>query len=241
MLRPLLQSIDNLFPSVNSEQDPTCDVAGGWWEPAPPRFVSANGCSISIKFNTERSHTSLFFFSLEKVVALNWKGSSRRWRLSLLNGFPGWWLAVALSRLSCPLVFARVISVPSAKLFHSSSLYGLETFLMLLNSEYSCVSTCCFSMGDGFLPSIPSMGGNCAGLPSDACAKKEKAGYLPSEYPPGDTPSEWLRQWGVPVEPFCPDLGVAVVKWQDRGQKRLVLVFQAEPGISRNTLVIRVS
>lgn len=30
-------------------------------------------------------------------------------------------------------------------------MYGLETFLMLLNSEYSLVSICCFARGYVFL------------------------------------------------------------------------------------------
>lgn len=82
-------------------------------------------------------------------------------------GCAGLRLVEARSRLRCPSVlFAQVKSVSSAQLFHSSSLYELESCLILLRSEYSCVSICCFARGR----CLPSMG---AGPPGDACAKRK--------------------------------------------------------------------
>lgn len=46
------------FMDVTTQWDPTCGVVGSWHESAPLGFACANGYSILIKLNTERSHMS---------------------------------------------------------------------------------------------------------------------------------------------------------------------------------------
>ena len=48
--------------------------------------------------------------------------------------------------------------------------------------------------------------------------KKRKLAFLTKKIPLGLTQSEWPRQCQVPVDPSCLELGVAVIKLQDRGQ-----------------------
>lgn len=87
-------------------------------------------------------------------IELDWielKGFSRRWRLSLLNGLSWWWLLEGLSHLRClSVLFAKVKSVSSAKLFHSRSIYGMETCCLIVNIQVS-VSDICFARGDVLL------------------------------------------------------------------------------------------
>lgn len=94
-----------------------------------------------------------------------------------------------VSRVGClSVVFAQVKSVFSAKLFHFSAVYGLETCLILLNSEYSCVSICCFARGHVFLPLVGIVLGYRVVL-----VQEEKAVYPPPKKPLGVTQSERLR------------------------------------------------
>lgn len=126
--------------------------------------------------STLKDLTPAFFFPPRKSSRVELKGIFQEVALEPVEWF--YWL-VGLSRLRCLLVFARVVSVPSAKLFRSSSLIGLETFLMLLNSEYPCVSTCCFSRGDGFLPWV----GIVLGYPVMPVQKKRKLAISPLNIP----------------------------------------------------------
>lgn len=65
-----------------------------------------------------------------------------------------------------------------------------------------------------------SIGGNCAGLPSGAGARRESCLSPPPKTPRSH--SIWATKVvEVPVAPSYLDLGVAAVKWQNRGQSGL--------------------